>query len=158
MRWSCLWPIVDTQQIFTLAHVHWHFSGSRHVLDPTYTSPELNQREYTRCIILLQFRAWRVVMFSTVGNVSKLPTLDLCNSCLGPIELRFSCPLFSYILMNEIDSIGCDRKATLLFCCPFKCFIYYFWERERDRAWAGEGQRERETQNPKQAPGSELSA
>ena len=29
---------------------------------------------------------------------------------------------------------------------------------ERDGAQAGEGQRERETQNPKQAPGSELSA
>ena len=29
-----------------------------------------------------------------------------------------------------------------------------FWQ--RDRAWAGEQQRERETQNPKQAPGSEL--
>ena len=28
----------------------------------------------------------------------------------------------------------------------------------RDSAQAGEGQRERETQNPKQAPGSELSA
>ena len=38
-----------------------------------------------------------------------------------------------------------------------KCFIY-FWQRERDRAWAGEGQRDRETQNPKQALGSELSA
>ena len=31
-------------------------------------------------------------------------------------------------------------------------------EKERDRARAWEGQRERETQNPKQAPGSELSA
>ena len=30
--------------------------------------------------------------------------------------------------------------------------------RERDRVWAGKGQRERHTQNPKQAPGSELSA
>ena len=29
---------------------------------------------------------------------------------------------------------------------------------ERDRAQVGEGQREKETQNPKQAPGSELSA
>ena len=29
-------------------------------------------------------------------------------------------------------------------------------ERERDRVWAGERQKERETQNPKQAPGSEL--
>ena len=36
--------------------------------------------------------------------------------------------------------------------------VYLFILRERDRAWAGEGQRERETQNPKQAPGSELSA
>ena len=32
----------------------------------------------------------------------------------------------------------------------------YSWD--RDRAWKGEGQRQRETQNPKQAPGSELSA
>ena len=35
-------------------------------------------------------------------------------------------------------------------------FIYF--EEERDRAWAGEGQREKETQNLKQAPGSQLSA
>ena len=32
----------------------------------------------------------------------------------------------------------------------------YFWERDRDRVWAGEGQRERQTL--KQIPGSELSA
>ena len=32
----------------------------------------------------------------------------------------------------------------------------YFWERERERA--EEGQIERETQNPKQAPGSRLQA
>ena len=39
-------------------------------------------------------------------------------------------------------------------------FTYFERERERqrDRAQAGEGQREREAQNPKQAPGSELSA
>ena len=35
-------------------------------------------------------------------------------------------------------------------------FIYF--EGERDKVWAGEGQRERETQNPKQTSGSELSA
>ena len=34
----------------------------------------------------------------------------------------------------------------------------FIFETERDRAWAGEGQRERETQNSKQTPGSELSA
>ena len=33
----------------------------------------------------------------------------------------------------------------------------FIFERERDRMQAGEGQRARETQNPKQAPGSELS-
>ena len=43
-------------------------------------------------------------------------------------------------------------------------FLNFFFQRlfifgtERDRAWTGEGQRERETQNRKQAPGSEASA
>ena len=36
--------------------------------------------------------------------------------------------------------------------------VYLIFETERDRAWMGQGQRERETQNPKQAPGSERSA
>ena len=36
-------------------------------------------------------------------------------------------------------------------------FLFIF-ENERDRMQAEEGQRERETQNPKQAPGSELLA
>ena len=35
--------------------------------------------------------------------------------------------------------------------------VYSFFDRERQSA-SGEGQRERETQNPRQAPGSELSA
>ena len=34
----------------------------------------------------------------------------------------------------------------------------FIFEIERDRMRVGEGQRERETQNPKQAPGSKLSA
>ena len=37
-------------------------------------------------------------------------------------------------------------------------FIIFERERERNRVQAGEGQRARETQNPKQALGSELSA
>ena len=36
-------------------------------------------------------------------------------------------------------------------------FLFIF-ETEKDRAWAGEGQQEGQTQNPKQAPGFELSA
>ena len=39
----------------------------------------------------------------------------------------------------------------------FLMFLFIF-ETERDRAWAGEGQRGRETQNLKEAPGSEMSA
>ena len=37
-------------------------------------------------------------------------------------------------------------------------FNVYLFLTERNRAWVGEGQRERETQNPKQAPSSELPA
>ena len=37
-------------------------------------------------------------------------------------------------------------------------FRIYLFLRDRAREGVGEGQRERETQNPKQAPGSELSA
>ena len=40
----------------------------------------------------------------------------------------------------------------------FFSFFFYFWETERGRAQFGEGQRENETQNLKQALGSELSA
>ena len=36
--------------------------------------------------------------------------------------------------------------------------LLFIFETERDRVQAGKGQKERETQNPKQAPGSELSA
>ena len=50
------------------------------------------------------------------------------------------------------------RKCDILDIYLFKKINVYFWERKRDRGWAGEGQRERESQNPKQAPGSELSA
>ena len=35
--------------------------------------------------------------------------------------------------------------------------FYYLFLRETGRAWVGEGQREKETQNLKQASGSELS-
>ena len=40
----------------------------------------------------------------------------------------------------------------------FNALCIFESERDRQRARAGEGQRERETQNPQQAPGSELSA
>ena len=46
-----------------------------------------------------------------------------------------------------------------LYCSLYKKKnLMVIFEGERDTAWAGEGQGERETQNPKQAPCSELSA
>ena len=62
-----------------------------------------------------------------------------------------------------MGSEGCKQLTVLspLFFFPFskKNFKRLFiFERDRDRVPAGEGQGERETQNPKQAPGSELSA
>ena len=41
---------------------------------------------------------------------------------------------------------------------PLHSLFFHFYVFLRDRAWVGEGQRDRETQNVKQAPGSELSA
>ena len=44
-------------------------------------------------------------------------------------------------------------------CVPVKKFFFkHVYSFSRDREWAGEGKRERETENLKQAPGSELSA
>ena len=48
-------------------------------------------------------------------------------------------------------------SAFLFFFIIFNVCLF-LRERHRDRAQAREGQRERETQNPEQAPGSELSA
>ena len=54
-----------------------------------------------------------------------------------------------------IPPLGIYPKETKTFIFIFCLLIF---KNKRDRAWAGEGQREREPQNPKQAPGSELSA
>ena len=49
-------------------------------------------------------------------------------------------------------------RKIIFFFIFLKSFHLFLKERERDRAWAGEEQREREAQNLKLAPGSELSA
>ena len=50
------------------------------------------------------------------------------------------------------------KISFLLFIFIFIYFYFYIYLFLRDRVLAGEGQRQRETQNVKQAPGSELSA
>ena len=69
---------------------------------------------------------------------------------------------FSLLKFKLFDISVSNQKWMYYKDLFFKIFFMfiYFWEREkeRDRAWVGERQRARETQNPKQAPGSELSA
>ena len=65
--------------------------------------------------------------------------------------------------MSPITSLTSPLATNSLYLSVsvFVCFFFkhlFVFETERDRARAGEGQRERKTQNPKQAPGSELSA
>ena len=51
-----------------------------------------------------------------------------------------------------------DGEQSIVLFKNIYIFNVYFCERQRERVRAGEGQRERETQNPRQAPGSEPSA
>ena len=48
------------------------------------------------------------------------------------------------------------KDSTCVYCIKLFLRLSIF-EGERDRLWAGKEQRERKTQNPKRAPGSELS-
>ena len=69
--------------------------------------------------------------------------------------------LMNYWFLSDGHLIAFLRVFFLIF---FKMFILFLRERERERererhrAQAGQGQRKGETQNVKQAPGSELSA
>ena len=59
---------------------------------------------------------------------------------------------------KEREHICMYSNSVFLFFSFFFLMFTYFWETERDRSWAGQGRREREMQNLKQVPGSELSA
>ena len=83
---------------------------------------------------------------------------------INPLSHMWNCKYFlpfCRLHFNFPEHFFCCSEAfwidgvTLVYLF-FLRFYFYFWERERDRVRAGEGQRERE-QNPKQAPGSELS-
>ena len=59
------------------------------------------------------------------------------------------------ISLNVLEN---ESGATRLMEKIFLNVYLFLRQRQRDRVRVGEGQRARETQNPKQAPGSELSA
>ena len=61
-----------------------------------------------------------------------------------------------YFYVFLMFSLRANYQMLFLFYFYLIFSNIYFWERDGTRA--GEGRRERETQNPKQAPGSELSA
>ena len=72
--------------------------------------------------------------------------------CLQLLQLFLL--IFTYLFLNSMPIL--PLFSFLIFKNFFFLIFIYFWE--RDRAWAGEKQRERETRNPKQAPGSRLQA
>ena len=71
---------------------------------------------------------------------------------------HISFPLSALGLSANMDLCFWVYWRVLFFFLIFLNVFLFIFETERNRAWAGEGQRERETQNLKQAPGSELSA
>ena len=78
--------------------------------------------------------------------------ISISSNVVHKVKLRKCC------FYNTTSNLHNTYQSRMLPCrISFNFFNVYFWERgrERDRAC---GQRERETQNMKQAPGSELSA
>ena len=80
----------------------------------------------------------------------------------------------SHILLLSTLNVASDSKIHNFYVISFKCknlvigklnlvigrlfFNVCLFLRERETEWVEKGQRERETQNPKQAPGSEILA
>ena len=62
---------------------------------------------------------------------------------------------YASIKKEQRSSLWRDMERSPTFLSFFLCFIY-FWDRERQSISGRGAERERETQNLKQAPGSEL--
>ena len=78
------------------------------------------------------------------------------GACNTQFRLGLSPTMPRFFLMFLISKVGLYLFVLFLFKKFFN--VYSFLRDRRDRVQAGEGQRERETQNLKEAPGSELSA
>ena len=75
----------------------------------------------------------------------------ISQASFGPLQLLTS-------LCHEVSGRGSEKRGASFFFFSFFFFKVYLFLGQRETAWMGEGQRERETQNRKQAPGSEPSA
>ena len=91
---------------------------------------------------------WQLVV---LGLVDASP--HLCP----PLHRDASLPAYLCVCIRLAGDTRHDASGPTL-VTSFSFFNVYLFLRDRDREQAEEGQRERETQNPKQASGSELSA
>ena len=96
-------------------------------------------------------------------GVVPVPLSPTAPACLGHSSGKvrtgvWSCRWgLSSLSGDKGDSVHWFSVSPLAFFKKFLMFILFMREIETELEW-GEGQRERETQNPRQAPGSELSA
>ena len=86
--------------------------------------------------------------------MTERPKRHICQKSFGPAAsddhytiLCFVISSYLYVKFRSLSNL--NNRCLFTF---FKSLFTF----ERERVRAGEGQRERETQNPKQAPGSEL--
>ena len=107
-------------------------------------------------------QAWRQRWKSVIlVNSPVIPNSPYKNHCiLAWIMATFLTTDFALLSFFKLRY---DWQWNPVFNLFFKCFLLkkifmFIFGRDRDSVWAREGQRERKTQNPKQAPGSKLSA
>ena len=74
------------------------------------------------------------------------------NAGLYPMNKIMTRAKIKSRMLNRVSHLGARFYFLSFLKKFFKCLLL------RDRAWAGDGQRERETQDLKQIPGSELAA
>ena len=115
----------------------------------------------------LAFRSIKILIVLSVTGILNLPSPNARKMKLSfafgikHILSRFSTySRFLWHLKLIIRVLFSYKKTLVSSVLPGLSFSFnvQLFLRETDRAWAGEWHRERETQNPKQAPGSELSA
>ena len=100
-----------------------------------------------------------VLVGGFVSHTLELPLQNACGKFRQPPPTLSLWPDSSVQSSRLSSAISAEIRGTLIQDLSFwgftDVFIIYFRETEHER---GEGQRAREMQNPKQAPGSELSA
>ena len=102
-----------------------------------------------------QFEKWDNINRISFWHGMSQPLQNRTNFCSpGPIGKAFTDKDLVSVFTSWLTFFG----FWFLFLFFLIFFSLYLFLREKDRVRAGEEQRERETQNPKQAPGSKLSA